>query len=694
MNRRPAIPDPPARKGFLPLGLAAWLSGGALLRWQAPWLYVLVALLVLWAIWLGWRRSLFSRGIVLAALILPGWALFQNTGNNGSGSSDAEAISALVTAEETILALTPKLGILSKGLLDMQLPSATGRELFKERYQLRDLGPAPASASASASGGASALESKTWPVSADTAEAAGGTANLWSSMLKEVSWFEYGKIYHIDGVHPGGDLARFEGKGGFEALAMMKSGEWQSFHGKLNLTWERTSAASPGEAARWQISRWDTLEMHGITSKKRLFVDSLASAVPSEADRRRVQRSEHHEATVKYYQDGMKNPPHPYFAPISANHKPAVSIVDIDGDGFDDIYIAVRIGKNMLLKNHGDGTFSEEAAKWGLDLPGHTTCAIFADFDNDGDPDVMLGRSLLKTAYLENKGDRFVQYKAPPWFPMAVVSMAAADYNKDGLLDIYLCTYRAAAPIGSSPSGGVAEVSDKTEFDWPDEFFPPELAKEYRRRLNEKKNAPAGPFPKLLDQLGPPNVLMVNRGGGKFEPAPESASVEIWRNSMQATWGDYDDDGDPDLYVANDWAPDNLMRNDGAAGFTDISMQAGVTYFGFAMGATWGDYDNDGREDMYVSNMYSKAGRRITAKLSGLRKDYAESAEGNWLYRQGADRTFKLVSGMEPPALTVTKAGWSWGGKFADFDNDGFLDLYVLSGYFSAPKELSSELDL
>jgi hypothetical protein len=416
--------------------------------------------------------------------------------------------------------------------------------------------------------------------------------------------------------------------------------------------------------------------------------------MPSEVERRRVQRSEHYEATVKYYQEGMKNPPHPYFAPISANHKPGVSIADIDGDGFDDIYISVRIGKNLLLRNQGDGTFAEEGAKWGLDLPGHTTCSIFADFDNDGDLDVMLGRSLLKTAYLENTGGRFVQHRAPPFFPMAVVSMAAADYNKDGLLDVYLCTYRAAAPIGSSPSGGVAEVSDAAAFDWPDEFFPPELAKEYRRRLKDKQNGPDGAMPKLLDQLGPPNVLLVNRGAGKFEIAPESASVEIWRNSMQATWGDYDDDGDPDLYVANDWAPDNLMRNDGASGFTDVSTDAGVTHFGFAMGATWGDYDNDGREDMYVSNMYSKAGRRITAKLSGLRKDYAESAEGNWLYHQEADRRFKLVSGLEPPALTVTKAGWSWGGKFADFDNDGFLDLYVLSGYFSAPKELSSELDL
>ena len=67
----------------------------------------------------------------------------------------------------------------------------------------------------------------------------------------------------------------------------------------------------------------------------------------------------------------------------------------------------------MLLRNHGDGTFTEEAALHGLDLPGHTTCALFADFDNDGDLDAMLGRSLLKTTYLENRGGKFFQYPIP-----------------------------------------------------------------------------------------------------------------------------------------------------------------------------------------------------------------------------------------------------------------------------------------
>ncbi|MCI0536287.1 MAG: CRTAC1 family protein, partial [Verrucomicrobiales bacterium] len=198
----------------------------------------------------------------------------------------------------------------------------------------------------------------------------------------------------------------------------------------------------------------------------------------------------------------------------------------------------------------------------------------------------------------------------------------------------------------------------------------------------------------VLDQIGPPNVLLVNRGGGRFEPAPENSIVGLWRNSLQATWGDYDQDGDPDLFVANDWAPSNLFRNEGPAGFKDVTEEAGTTAYGFSMGASWGDYDNDGLEDLYVSNMYSEAGRRMTARIPGLSRMFVESAAGNWLYRQTAPGKFLQVAGMAPPTMPVLNAGWSWGGCFADFDNDRFLDLYVLNGYFTAPNELSSELDL
>ena len=111
------------------------------------------------------------------------------------------------------------------------------------------------------------------------------------------------------------------------------------------------------------------------------------------------------------------------------------------------------------------------------------------------------------------------------------------------------------------------------------------------------------------------------------------------------------------------------------------------------MGVTWGDYDNDGRDDLYVSNMYSKAGRRITRLVEGIDPRISRLATGNYLFHQVPDR-FQLVSGLQAPAFPVARAGWAWGGQFVDFDNDGLLDLYVASGYYTAPQEFETTVDL
>ena len=197
-----------------------------------------------------------------------------------------------------------------------------------------------------------------------------------------------------------------------------------------------------------------------------------------------------------------------------------------------------------------------------------------------------------------------------------------------------------------------------------------------------------------LDAVGPPNVLLINRGEGRFGVASESRQLAVWRNTLQATWADFDTDGDPDLYVANDFAPDNLFRNDGIEGFVDVTREvAGDAMMGFGMGASWGDYDNDGRQDLYVSNMYSKAGMRIAAQVDGVDRQLLRSTEGNILFRNSGT-SFDQVSGLQAPALTVAKAGWSWGGQFIDVDNDADLDLYVSSGFFTAPPPVASDVDL
>jgi hypothetical protein len=636
-------------------------------------LFAFIAVAVGIGVWKSGDRTSLRTGTLHEA---PG-----NPGNSPQ-NDDAAVIRSLVTAEETCLMLNPKMSALSKGLSGLRLPAPETEAVFASTVSVIDIGPVPAFTANDL-----ALVSRDWPVARESKQVS--KVDLWRPLLDSAAKLEHGKVYVVTGEHPKGDMFHFEAQGGFEGLVQMKSGEWRSLQGKMSLSWERAKGAE-GKPGEWQISGWKTEEMHWSASPKRLFVEALDAAMRGPQETAKLRRSQHYEATVKYYREGMKTMPHPYFAPISVNQKEGIAVADVNRDGFDDIYITVRIGKNMLLVNQKDGTFIEQAAQYKLDLPGHTTCALFADFDNDGDLDAILGRSLLKTTYLENRDGVFFQHPIPPFMPMAVISMAAADYNQDGLLDVYICTYRPAAPLGDSPAGGVAQGKEG-DFDWPDEFFSPDLAREFRRRLAEHRQLHRGT---VLDQVGPPNVLLINRGGGRLEPAPENSSLGIWRNSLQATWGDYDQDGDPDLFVANDWAPSNLFRNDGPAGFKDVSEEAGVTSYGFSMGASFGDYDNDGLEDIYISNMYSAPGRRMTARIPGLSRMFVQSAAGNWLYHHETKGKFKQVAGMEAPALTVMNAGWSWGGCFADFDNDKYLDLYVLSGYFTAPKELSSEVDL
>ena len=130
-----------------------------------------------------------------------------------------------------------------------------------------------------------------------------------------------------------------------------------------------------------------------------------------------------------------------------------------------------------------------------------------------------------------------------------------------------------------------------------------------------------------------------------------------------------------------------------AVRFTDVTAVTGTEDVGFGMGASWGDYDHDGRLDLYVSNMYSKAGRRITAALPQIDPRFRRMSRGNSLFRNQGE-AFRQVSGTTPDSLQVEKAGWSWGGQLADFDNDGFLDVYALSGFYTVPQPFELPVDL
>ena len=174
----------------------------------------------------------------------------------------------------------------------------------------------------------------------------------------------------------------------FDASAQTQDGKRAQILAWLVLEWQRQ------EDDTWRIQRWETESLEMLTREQALFAEVLDEAFSRDEDRARARFSRHAELVRQSFRDSAFVAPHRYFTRQAFDRHPGISVVDIDADGYDDLYIAVRQGRNMLLHNGGDGTFTERAAQYGLDVEHHTAAALFADFDNDGDPDVFLGRTL------------------------------------------------------------------------------------------------------------------------------------------------------------------------------------------------------------------------------------------------------------------------------------------------------------
>jgi hypothetical protein len=186
---------------------------------------------------------------------------------------------------------------------------------------------------------------------------------------------------------------------------------------------------------------------------------------------------------------------------------------------------------------------------------------------------------------------------------------------------------------------------------------------------------------------GPFNWLLVNRGGGRFERASNVGDLEGEFSTLATAWSDIDLDGDMDLYIVNEAGPNQMMRNNGDGTFTEISNDV-TGEIGFGMGAALGDYDNDGRSDIYTTNMYSKAGLRISEQMSSS-EIVTQSARGNTLMRNTVDG-FMKISSLDASGIQVEAADFGWGGAFADLNNDAHLDLYVPAGMQSVPAEVAT----
>ena len=332
-----------------------------------------------------------------------------------------------------------------------------------------------------------------------------------------------------------------------------------------------------------------------------------------------------------------------------------ISLGDVNGDGREDLFVCQPAGlPSRLFVQDESGRLSDKTAEAGLGYLDDARSALFIDLDDDGDQDLALGLGYSLTLHENDGAGRFRQRVEVEMFSWPA-SIAAADYDLDGDLDIYICGY--------TPRDDVA----------PGDIF-------------------ANPVPYHDANNGARNFFIENRGD--FDFVDVTAQVGLGENnrrfSLAASWEDYDDDGDPDLYVANDFGRNNLYRNDsgedGGRKFVDVAGASGTEDIAAGMSVSWADYNRDGRMDVYVSNMFSSAGGRIAYQrrfqekaaddvLAGLRRH----ARGNTLFENAGDGTFRDVS----VTAGVTMGRWAWSSHFVDLNNDAWEDLVVANGFFT-----------
>jgi len=332
-----------------------------------------------------------------------------------------------------------------------------------------------------------------------------------------------------------------------------------------------------------------------------------------------------------------------------------VSVGDIDGDGFDDLYVCQPAGlPNRLYRNRRDGTFEDITEASGVGILENTACALFVDVDNNGRQDLIVVRTGGPLLFLNEGSGKFRQ--KPDAFKFATppqgtfTGAAVADYDRDGWLDIYFCLY--------------IYYQGTDQYKYPSPYYDAEN--------------------------GPPNFMMRNNRDGTFRDVTAESGLDQnnTRYSFCCGWSDYNGDGWPDLYVVNDFGRKNLYRNNGDGTFTDVAPQAGVEDVGAGMSVCWFDYDNDGAQDLYVADMWSAAGLRVSMQEvfqkdapEDVRALYRKHAMGNSLLRNDKNGVFE---DRGAPA-GVEMGRWSWSSDAWDFDHDGFPDLYIANGMISGP---------
>jgi hypothetical protein len=326
----------------------------------------------------------------------------------------------------------------------------------------------------------------------------------------------------------------------------------------------------------------------------------------------------------------------------------AAAVADFDSDGFEDLFVTDSKlgGKNHLYKNEfsrsGTLKFVDVAESSGVadgnDQSNVTADALWFDYNNDSRPDlyvVRFGQSLLYENLGNGKFKDVTKASGLTGYHNAITAIAF-DYDRDGDLDLFVGSYFK-----------------------PVNIFQPDTPRFFPESFETAAN-------------GGGLALYRNNGDKTFSEVSAAAGIKLSGWTLDLGHGDADNDGDDDLYVAADFGTDSFFVNNGDGTFKNTTEKSIGVDTKKGMNAEWGDYDNDGLLDIYVTN---------------ITDDYMR--EGNFLWHNNGltagagDITFTDVA----RETGTYDTGWGWGGKFFDYDNDGWLDLYVVNGWVSAGKE-------
>lgn len=339
---------------------------------------------------------------------------------------------------------------------------------------------------------------------------------------------------------------------------------------------------------------------------------------------------------------------------------PGTALGDVNGDGLDDLYLCQPGGlPNRLFVQLIDGTLRDVTEESGTGWLESSRSALFVDLDNDGDQDLVVA-AYARLVLAKNNGSGVYEVAAIEEIGIGAMGVSAADYDDDKDLDLYVCHYSkgdldleaGATVIGS---GGRFVYHDANN-----------AGRNYLFRNDLKDSGAQWVFADVTEAVG----LEVNNR----------------RFTLAAAWEDFDNDGDQDLYVANDFGRNNLYRNDEGR-FVDIAPEVQGEDRASGMSVSWGDVNRDGWMDLYIANMFSAAGKRIAPQeefspgsSEEVRSALLRFARGNTMLQQSEGR-FADVS----EELGVTMGRWAWSSMFADLNNDGWEDLLVANGYITTP---------